>query len=127
MNNHYYVLDASAILALLNNETGAERVQSVLEEAHCVMSVVNWSEVARKLLDKGRAVEPVAESLQAIGLEFKNFDYTLAVTTAQIFAPPLSLGDRACLSLAAALGAIALSADKIWLTLDIGVAVELIR
>lgn len=63
-----YVLDASAILALLNNETGADRVQSILENAPCVMSVVNWSEVARKLLGKGLAVEPVAESLQAVGL-----------------------------------------------------------
>ncbi|MGL5835790.1 MAG: type II toxin-antitoxin system VapC family toxin [Waterburya sp.] len=122
-----YVLDASAILALLNNETGADRVQSILENAPCVMSVVNWSEVARKLLGKDLAVKPIAESLQAVGLEFKSFDYSLAVATAQILAPPLSLGDRACLSLAATLGAIALSADQIWLTFDTGVTVELIR
>lgn len=122
-----YVLDASAVLALLNDETGADRVQSVLENATCVMSVVNWSEVARKLVGKGRAVEPVAEGLQSVGLEFKSFDYSLAVTTAQIAAPPLSLGDRACLSLAATLGATALSADRIWLTFDTGVTVELIR
>ncbi|MGL5796056.1 MAG: type II toxin-antitoxin system VapC family toxin [Waterburya sp.] len=122
-----YVLDASAILALLNNETGADRVQSILENAPCVMSVVNWSEVARKLLGKDLAVKPIAESLQAVGLEFKSFDYGLAVATAQILAPPLSLGERACLSLAATLGAIALSADQIWLTFDTGVTVELIR
>jgi ribonuclease VapC len=122
-----YVLDASAILALLNNETGADRVQSVLENANCFMSVVNWSEVARKLVAKGRAVEPVAEGLQSIGLEFKSFDYSSAVATAKIKAPPLSLGDRACLSVAATLGAIALSADRIWLTFDTGVTVELIR
>lgn len=122
-----YVLDASAVLALLNNEIGADRVQSVLEDASCVMSVVNWSEVAKKLVDKGRAVEPVAESLQAVGLEFKSFDYSLAVATAHIIASPLSFGDRACLSLAATLGAIALSADRIWLTFDTGVTVELIR
>jgi ribonuclease VapC len=122
-----YVLDASAVLALLNNEAGADRVQSVLENATCFMSVVNWSEVARKLIDKGRAVEPVSESLQAVGLEFKNFDYGLAVATAHITAPPLSLGDRACLALAATVGAIALSADQIWLTFDTGVIVELIR
>ncbi|AFZ33685.1 PilT protein domain protein [Stanieria cyanosphaera PCC 7437] len=122
-----FVLDASAILALLNNESGADRVQFVLEEATCFMSVVNWSEVARKLVSKGQAVKPVAESLQAVGLEFKSFDYSLAVATAQIEAPPLSLGDRACLSLAAKLGAIALSADQIWLTFNTGMTVELIR
>lgn len=122
-----YVLDASVVLALLNDETGANRVQSVLEDATCVMSVVNWSEVTRKLVGKGFAVEPVAEGLQSVGLEFKNFDYSLAVATAQIAAPPLSLGDRACLSLAATLRATALSADRIWLTFDTGVTVELIR
>jgi ribonuclease VapC len=122
-----YVLDASAILALLNDETGADRVQSALEHSTCFMSVVNWSEVARKLVDKRLAVEPVAESLLAVGLEFKSFDYDLAVATARIVAPSLSLGDRACLSLAATLGAIALSADRIWLTFDTGITVELIR
>jgi ribonuclease VapC len=122
-----YILDASAVLALLNNEIGADRVQSVLENATCLMSVVNWSEVARKLVDRGRAVEPVSESLQAVGLEFKDFDYSLAIATALITAPPLSLGDRACLSLAAEVGAIALSADQIWLKFNIGITVELIR
>jgi ribonuclease VapC len=122
-----YVLDASAVLALLNNETGAERVQAVLEDETCFISVVNWSEVARKLVNKGKDVEPIARSLQAVGLEFRSFDYGLAVATAQITAPPLSLGDRACLSLAATLDAIALSADQIWLTFNTGVTVELIR
>jgi PIN domain nuclease of toxin-antitoxin system len=112
---------------LLNNEVGADRVQFVLENATCLMSVVNWSEVARKLVDRGRAVEPVSESLQAVGLEFKDFDYSLAVATALITAPPLSLGDRVCLSLAAEVGAIALSADQIWLKFNTGVTVELIR
>jgi ribonuclease VapC len=122
-----YVLDASAVLALLNNEVGADRVQFVLENATCLMSVVNWSEVARKLVDRERPVEPVSESLQAVGLEFKDFDYSLAVATALIAAPPLSLGDRACLSLAAEVGAIALSADQIWLKFNTGITVELIR
>jgi ribonuclease VapC len=125
--NDCYVLDASAILALLNNEAGADQVQFVLENSTCFMSVVNWAEVARKLVSKGQAIAPVAESLQAVGLEFKNFDYDLAVASTQISAPPLSLGDRACFSLAATLGVIALSADKIWLNFDTGVTVELIR
>jgi PIN domain nuclease of toxin-antitoxin system len=122
-----YVLDASAILALLNNETGADRVQEVLESATCSMSVVNWSEVARKLVERGLAVDPIAQNLLAVGVEFRNFDYNLAVAAAQIAAPPLSLGDRACLSLAAALGAIALTADRIWETFSTGATIELIR
>jgi ribonuclease VapC len=123
-----YVLDASALLALLNNEAGANRVQAVLEDdTSCFMSTVNWSEVSRKLLGKGLAVQPVADSLLALGLEFKPLDYGLAVATAQIPALPLSLGDRACLALAQTLGATALTADSIWGTFSLGVSVELIR
>ncbi|MBW4621591.1 MAG: hypothetical protein KME17_19790 [Cyanosarcina radialis HA8281-LM2] len=51
----------------------------------------------------------------------------LAVAAARIPAPPLSLGDRACLLLAVASGAIALTADRIWLTFPAGVAIESIR
>jgi ribonuclease VapC len=123
-----YVLDASALLALLNNEMGADGVQAVLEDdTPCFMSTVNWSEVVRKLLGKGLAVQPVADSLLALGLEFKPLDYGLAMSTAQIPALPLSLGDRACLALAQTLGATALTADLIWGTFSLGVTVELIR
>jgi PIN domain nuclease of toxin-antitoxin system len=122
-----YVLDASAILALLNNEPGADTVQSVMADATCFMSVVNWSEVARKLVLKRLAVDSVAQSLLALGLEFKDFDYSQAVATALITAHTLSLGDRACLALADALGATALTADRVWESLATGVSVELIR
>jgi ribonuclease VapC len=122
-----YVLDASAILALLNNEPGADCVQAILTNEVCVMSVVNWSEVVRKLVIRSRPVESVAQSLMGLGLEFKDFDYSQATATAQIMDLSLSLGDRACLALSLKLGATALTADKIWQTLATGVQVELIR
>jgi ribonuclease VapC len=122
-----YVLDASAILALLNNEPGAEKVQAALTHSRCFMSVVNWSEVARKLVLKNLAVDSVAQSLLALGLEFKDYDYSQAVATAQIVAQSLSWGDRACLALTEALGATALTADQAWQSLVNGVSVELIR
>lgn len=122
-----YVLDASAILALLNNEPGADRVQAVLTDAVCVISVINWSEVARKLVLRHQSVESVADSLMALGLVFKDFDYRQATATAQILALSLSLGDRACLALSLELGATALTADKIWTSLTTGVNIELIR
>lgn len=122
-----YVLDASAILALLNNEPGADVVQSALTDATCFMSVVNWSEVARKLVARGLAVEPVAQTLEGLGLEFKDFDYSQAVSAARLEALALSLGDRACLALAQSLGVAALTADQIWQTFALGIPVQLIR
>ncbi|WP_009633120.1 type II toxin-antitoxin system VapC family toxin [Synechocystis sp. PCC 7509] len=122
-----YVLDASAILALLNNEPGADIVQAVLNNETCIMSAVNWSEVAKKLSDKGLAIEPVAQTLKGLGLEFQNFDYNQAVATASLQAPALSLGDRACLSLAQLLGFVALSGDRLWQTYNLGISIQLIR
>ena len=127
MSDSSYVLDASAILALLNNEPGADRVQAALTDAVCVMSVVNWSEVARKLVLRHQSVESVADSLMALGLVFKDFNYRQATATARILALSLSLGDRVCLALSLELGATALTADKIWTSLATGVNIELIR
>lgn len=122
-----YVLDASAILALLNNEPGADVVQSALTNSNCFMSVVNWSEVARKLVARGLGVESVAQTLEGLGLEFKDFDYSQAVAAALLEAPALSLGDRACLALAQSLEVVALTADQIWQTFALGITIELIR
>ena len=122
-----YVLDASAILALLNNEPGADIVQAVLNNETCIISAVNWSEVAKKLSDKGLAIEPVAQTLKGLGLEFQDFDYNWAVATASLQAPALSLGDRACLALAQSLGAVALSSDRLWQTYTLGISIQLIR
>ena len=62
-----YVLDASALLALLNNEPGAEQVAAVLTEA--VISSVNLSEVVARLADAGRAETEIREFLGALELE----------------------------------------------------------
>lgn len=122
-----YVLDASAILALLNNEPGADTVQAVLNNETCIMSAVNWSEVAKKLTEGDLAVEPVAQTLRGLGLKFQDFDYNQAVATARLQAPALSLGDRACLALAQLLGAVALSSDRIWQTYNLSISIQLIR
>ena len=57
------VLDASAVLCLLFSEKGAEKVEARLGEAS--LSVVNYSEVLSKLIDRGldadEAVRDLAE------------------------------------------------------------------
>lgn len=79
-----YVLDASAILVLLNNETGADIVQEVLPEA--VISAVNLSEVAAKLILHGLPPGETHNVLSVLGLEVIPFDSELATITGQLAA-----------------------------------------
>src|SRR5436309_5331271 len=65
------VLDASALLAMLQGEPGGEAVQELLKTA--VISSVNWSEVAQKALDWQAEVEGLRQALGALGLEVLPF------------------------------------------------------
>jgi PIN domain nuclease of toxin-antitoxin system len=123
------VLDASALLAVLGAEPGAERVERRLEGA-CI-GAVNLSEVVAKLIDDG---VPEAEVRRAIGrleLDVHVFDaqhaYAAGVLREATRALGLSLGDRACLALAQSLGAPALTADRSWSQLNVGIAIEVVR
>ncbi len=132
-----YVLDASALLALLNNEPGSARVMAVLPDA--VILSVNFSEVVAKLARDGRSAAEIRFYLDALGLTVVDFDRALAYETGFLLpltkAGGLSLGDRACLALAASLGVPALTCDdlrsvvdhRVWATLNLGVQVELLR
>ena len=95
------------------------------------MSAVNLSEVVAKLTDLGYAADFVSERLTRLDLDVRPFDHAQA-EQAGLLRPAtrplgLSLGDRACLALAAALKRTAVTADRAWAQLDIGVPVELIR
>ncbi len=123
------VLDASAILALLNDEPGAAAVAAALEDA--VVSAVNLSEVVAKLLEVGLSREEADEALGGLGLEVQPFDETAAWAAGALRAATrrtgLSLGDRACLALARELGVPALTADAAWLKAATGADVRLVR
>lgn len=67
-----FVLDASALLALLFGEPCAEFVQSVLYRS--AVSAVNLNEVLVKLIEKGLAPIPAGEMIQALGLTILPFD-----------------------------------------------------
>ncbi len=123
------VLDASAILALLNQEEGAERVAPFLADA--VISTVNLAEVVTRLALAGMPETAIREALALLPLESVPFDAGQAIDVG-LLAPTtrpsgLSLGDRACLVLARRLDATAVTADQAWVGIDAGVAVELIR
>ncbi len=127
MSNH--VLDASALLALLNAEDGSDLVLDSL--LHSVISTVNLAEVVTRLSILGMPEGEVREALTLLGLEIIPFDEEQAFRAGLLssYTQPLglSLGDRACLALALTTHAAALTADRVWKDLDIGVAIKLIR
>jgi ribonuclease VapC len=125
-----HVLDASALLAVLNQEAGAELVLPVL--AGALMSSVNWSEVVRKAMARGVQVGPrMRRDVEAVGVRIVPFAADDAEQTAHIWrsAPRagLSLGDRACLALALDRGAVAVTADRAWAALPLQVPVKVVR
>jgi PIN domain nuclease of toxin-antitoxin system len=123
------VLDASAVLALINGEPGSEIVAKTLNVA--AVSAVNIAEIATRLVDRGASIEGVREQVDRLPFEIVAFDDAAALHAADLRPETrrfgLSLGDRACLSLARRLGVPAFTADRHWAKIDIGVEVRLIR
>lgn len=122
-------LDASALLAFLLRERGHERVAELLGEA--CMSTVNFSEVLGRFAHAGQDVVPIARRLLATPIELVDFSTQRAVMAAALVpatrAEGLSLGDRACLALARERRIRAITADKAWRRLDLGIEIETVR
>jgi ribonuclease VapC len=121
------VLDASAVLALLHEEQGADDVERALDGS--LMSCVNLSEVLQKAEQHGADVEGLEYDLEALGVGFRPFDVTGARDAAELWARGrgLSLGDRACLALAASVDGVAVTADSRWRESGLDVQVRQLR
>ncbi len=123
------VLDASSVLALLNDEPGAGDVAAALPDA--VLSSVNLSEAAAILAEIGMPAEDVRAVLSGLGVTTVPFDDELGFLAAALRpmtrAAGLSFGDRACLALARQRGIAALTADRAWTRLKLGIEIRLIR
>lgn len=125
------VIDASAILALLLDEPGARKVESVLADS--AVTTINLSEVVGYYARSGADEAGIRGMLNALPCERVLFDEDLAYAAGMLVprtrSAGLSLGDRACLALAHRLGVPAVTADRPWLALadTIGIQIELIR
>jgi PIN domain nuclease of toxin-antitoxin system len=121
------VLDASALLAWLQAETGADLVE--LELASAAISSLNWSEVLQKSLAHGVQITGLREDLEALGLAIVPFDVDDAEQAARLGPPGsgLSLADRACLALGLRHGVPVLTADRAWAQVTRNVDVRVIR
>jgi len=124
------VMDASALLALLNQERGAENLTPELLSA-AVVSTVNFAEVHGKLLSKGLASEDAWKATLTPIKEVVTFTSEHAKTAGDLITKTrglgLSLGDRACLALAMALKAPVYTTDRAWKKLDLGIRIHSIR
>lgn len=124
------VLDASALLALLNQERGAEKLTPELLSA-AVTSTVNLAEVHSKLVARGLAPDDAWEATMTPVREAVPFTSEHARLAGHLVAKTralgLSLGDRACLALGLALKLPVYTADKSWKKLKLGLRIHFIR
>lgn len=122
-------MDASAVLAVLRRERGADIVQQHVRGS--LISSVNLAEIFYKTDADGADRERVERALMNMQLLEIPFGRDQAEIVASIY--PMTIGssvgfaDRACLALAKSHGIPALTGDHDWLKHDIGVEVLLFR
>jgi ribonuclease VapC len=134
VNGPTSVLDASALMALVYEEPGADRVESAIG-AGALVSAVNWAEVLAKLVAAGGDVHAVSAMALPGGpstrLELVPFDDELARESARLArrtqALGLSLADRAALALGQARRLRVLTTDRAWRSLRLPIRIEVIR
>jgi PIN domain nuclease of toxin-antitoxin system len=124
-----YVLDSSALIALVRRERGWEKVDAALERS--VICAVNLAESFSKLVHKGGDQRLVARLLQDLALEVLPFDEELAWASRDLcslaWTHGVSFADRAWLALARHLRLHAMTSDEAWKKLSIGASVTLLR
>ena len=129
------VLDASAMLAYLHGEPGAQEVAEAFIDG-ASMSALNWAEVLTKFAEEGQNPEELVGLLEAQGILGGTVEVVpmtgvdapiIAGLRLPTRAAGLSVADRACLALGIRLGIPVLTADRIWAGLDLDVEVRLIR
>ncbi|MES3046749.1 type II toxin-antitoxin system VapC family toxin [Sphingomonas faeni] len=110
------VMDASAVLALVRDEPGADKVTPHVGRA--AISAVNLQEVIKELLLGGLDAATIREILDELRLDVRPHDVEAAYAAAELHTQTKEfgrgLGDRSCLALAILLGVPALTADREW-------------
>lgn len=128
------VLDASALMALMHEERGADIVAEAIASGAAI-GLVNLAEVLSKVAEVGQDPAAIFEQLRGAddggALSIEPLTESDCVEIARLRpltrALGLSLADRACLALAARLDVPAITADGDWRDAELDVEVRLIR
>jgi ribonuclease VapC len=124
------VLDASALMALINSEPGADKLTPEIMSA-AATSTVNLAEVHGKLVQRGFSLDDAWTAANWAIHEAVAFTAEQAKTAGDLVLQTrslgLSLGDRACLALGIALHAPVYTADRAWKDLRLGIRIHVIR
>ena len=125
-----FVLDASALLAVSQGEKGADFVMELIETKDCVISSVNMSEVACKMLEFGLPQKQLKRAVEQFTIDVIDFNQEQAMACAELRpltkSAGLSLGDRACLGLAKLMDGTAVTSDRPWMAIAEAVGVKLL-
>jgi PIN domain nuclease of toxin-antitoxin system len=120
-------VDASAVLAWLHDEPGAEAAEPMLMEG--LIGAVNWSEVLQKARQHGLQAGAVGMLLTSFGLQVVDVTAEDAEVAAGLWrrSSGLSLADRLCLALGTRLGMPVATADASWEAFQAGTDIIVIR
>jgi len=114
------VFDASAILALLRDEPGADVVAQYIGDG--LISAVNWQEVIKSLLRRGVPIGAALDMLADLHLDVRAHGRDEAIAAAKLHLATqqygAGLGERTCMALAMDQKLPALTADKDWAKID---------
>jgi len=125
------VLDASALIALVNDEAGADVIGQAVTEDDATISTVNYSEALQKAARQNVAPEVVDAAIEGLGITVNPFSRLDARLTASFYRhrSGLSLADRVCLALARSLTSPVYAGDQLWAqwAQELGVQVKVFR
>ncbi|MCV0402658.1 MAG: type II toxin-antitoxin system VapC family toxin [Chloroflexi bacterium] len=121
------VVDASVVLAWLQDEPGADDAEPWLMEGF--IGAANWSEVLQKVRQSGAPAGVVARLLASFGLTVVDVTRADAEIAADLWqrGTPLSLADRLCLALGLRADLPVITADTAWAGVEDGPEVIVIR
>jgi ribonuclease VapC len=124
------VLDASAVIAVLRNEAGADMIASHMGAA--LISTVNLQEVIKALVLRGLTIAAARKIIDDLHLDIRAHEtedaYAAAALTEATCKHGSGLGDRTCMALAIAENVPVITTDREWTKLKIpGLTVKLAR